>query len=235
MKRLMTLAIALFGLLIAPVAQGADNDGFPEPLDVMKAFGERLSNGDLEGVVSLFDYHKAFDQFNPALYLSKAGTFAPNASIEPISPGYKELHKIAAQAKASRELLGIIRKLLLPPDLYGDFANNKPQPMKGTTAEELQAEANQFLEYLNPANLKGLSLVRTDAMNTPAAARIKQAAADMYGAQDHQEFLAVFTWNENRHAIGMTLRKFDGKWYIHAIYSPAKNPQATGGSNAFQE
>ena len=113
---------------------------------------------------------------------------------------------------------------------YSFFIEDDLSQMAALTGD---AQLGEYIEKVNPANLKELKVLRVDLPypNTANSDDIKAAekqSAALYGADNQEQRIALLELDGTLYWAGFTLLQYGNDWKVLALYSPLANQPATG-------
>lgn len=230
------IAILLIGLLSmratnignsidAAVDINSEYRSSPEKL--MRAFSSYIAKGDVSSALSLFDTNQVSKRFNFPSYLSRVKQFTIT-SPEMLPAEYTEFvnfNEVVMRSRAAIRVRSLVYSLLLPDD-YSEILKGKAYRFSDNdNNDEVMNRAKHLANLLDPKKLKGfefiqMNLASPDAQDTDTWKKGIERRLQIYnGCQDIEEYLVLYRWNNNFYSGGLTLRKFDNKWYIGDLSS----------------
>jgi hypothetical protein len=225
---LALLAASLFGISPVVTAQGkTDSASFATPEEAIAFYVEAVAQSDITQVLQVCAVDEMSENFRFDLYTDRIRALTVYAPAPSDYPFYVELNR----AQFLSQILNQVKNLT-----YGLLATENGM-IEGRTVPIDAAGAAQFLEEVNPERLANLQLVEVGVPNPEMAQnentqRIWQAQAQIYGADELTERVALLLFDEEYYYVGFTLLRYGEDWQISGANSALANTSALGAPSA---
>lgn len=223
---ILILTLALVGLLSGSsiiAAQDVDSDvTFATPEEAITFYIQALAEGDIDKLMQVSAADEMSENFSFDLFIGRVQALFPNAAAPSTDyPLYLEMNR----AQFTWELLFQTRNLA-----YGLLVTD-PESLNQTVRMDAEGAA-AFRQEVDPAQLAPLEvaqigipepeLVQTERLQTNW-----DAQAQMFGADEFTERVALLEFEGNYYLAGFVLLRYGDNWKIRGLGS------ALGGVNAF--
>ena len=210
----ITVCIILFTFLSAAWAQEeAPVSSTPE--EAIGSFVAALCENDLQKalqVCAIEDYAAGYDFVGMVDYMK---TFMPLQQMAPSEYGlYAGINAISAMYALTNQIKMMIYSFFVP-----EVGDGKPMYVGGS-----MDDAKAFATTVDPAKLKNLKLVRTDPpmqtlLNSEKNVKAFQRWADIYGADEMTERIALYELDGKTYLGGFVLLRYGEEWRIKSLNS----------------
>lgn len=222
----LALMIGSCSWMTSPVAtpdQGT-NVAFKAPEDVITHYFEGLAQSDIHKILQACAINEMAEKFKFDLYTERIGGFETVLSLSPTDyPLYIETNK----AQLSSQVTNRVKMFtfgLLSPEIGAE----------GSGFSRLEAEqVTRFIQDVDPQRLAGLELKKIglpDKTLMSSAKYIENAAkiAEIYGADESTERVALFSFEQNYYYLGFSLLRYGDNWKIGSQISPTAGISTLG-------
>ena len=194
-------------------------------VELISQFIISLNDNDFANTIELFDYNiMKFDyqQFSTIMTV-----------LFPISTaqGYPNIdyyNEILRKSNSIREIQRFISGFLLP-ERYHNILEQRTYPWPTSSSETFKEEdIIEFLSYLDFTRLESLEIISIE-LSEPIlqfSQRYRnnvEIFSFVYGYSDLVEYLVHYSFEGNNYIGGITLGKYDDRWYIHNLSSSLGN------------
>ncbi len=182
---------------------------FPSPEDAIRFFVNALTENDYEKALQACAVDEYVEGFDFAGSVDRLKVLMPPQMMAPSEyEMYIEMNRISTMATLTSQIKMMIYSFFIP-ELRKDAA---PLYVEGAYAEE-------FIEKVDPSKLKNLKVLRIDPpvqdiLNSEKNITNFQKVAELYGAQEQTERVALYSLDGVTYAGGFGLMRYDDSWKI---------------------
>lgn len=222
----MALVVGLLAVLVAAVPAGShevDTPTLSTPEDAVREYLVGVATADLERVRGAMAADEMAAGFDFEGYIERLGVFLPFAAFSPTAdPLFVEMNR----AHMSMQVLGQLRMLIY--SLLTD-ASLEPQGV----AQVDRAWAASFVGQLDLERLAGLEIQvieppQSDAVTSERYLANAASQADVFGADELSERVAIVSLEGVSYRVGFTLLRYGQSWKVVQQTSPLSGISPTG-------
>lgn len=189
---------------------------FATPEDTIEYLTEQLRSENMEGALETFAIDEMMAGYSCEAYTERLAALVPTSTKPPVEYAvYRELVRTAFRYEAAMEIANLIYSLC---DLPESFLDHEMVALGDLyTAQEVVEMFNP--QKLPDLQLVGISYIRPETQDSELGQENCQKLCATYGADDRQEYLAVFQTEEEYYIGGVTLWQYGDEWKIEQLYS----------------
>lgn len=237
MKRIVTLLLT-FIMCIALLAGCTGKDSslsiseksFDTPAKAIEYFVAAIAENNASKALEACNINEYGENFDYAAYTERTGAILP-VSVTGAPSGYSMYAEINRYTQAS--YLGTQIKGFAY-SFFTDKGIIDATPLEGTD------QIDAFIESVDPAKLKNLTVVRIDTpypdtMNKEETKALFKEYAAMYGADEQTEVIVLYELDGKHYGGGFTLLRYGKDWKISRLNSVVANQASSGAVTATTE
>jgi hypothetical protein len=201
---------------------------FSTPEAAIKHFISSISANDLNGALAACAINESTQDYNVEAEIDRLQAISPPA-LSPAPTQYK-FYKAFNQTYFLSRITSQI--------LYFTYSFEDSDVVKTVVGGDTYTSANsndaaKFVKAVNPGNIKGLSIVRIDnpspeILNSAQNIKNFKIQADIYGADELTERVALYKLNGKYYYGGFQLLRYNKSWKIIDLTSSVAGTSASG-------
>lgn len=221
------LVLQNFSILpLLPFGRTAGSDtGYKEPEKVAEAFVQAIANKDFDKALSLFgNYHMA-ENYDISTYVDQMGVWNPGLTEYPTEEKFFEEAALENQKSASAKQ---ITHFCFSFQADEKYLNN--MPISVSSESEAKDLASDLKSACDMDEMETLELKRMEYAKPEVQKKaIKEDwRYKIYDADEIAEYAVLYEYNGDTYCGGMTLLRYDEKWYILNLRGDYSGISSTG-------
>ena len=225
------LSVSFWGIGSKIMSQDDINDvAFTTPEEAITFYIQAVVSGDVSEIMHVSAAEEMGENFQFDLYVNRLRALSPQAPAPSDYPFYAEINK----AQFSNQLLFQTRNFV-----YG-LLSTQQALLAGQTVLIDPEETLMFITEVDPERLDVLE-VTAIGIPSPEIAQsernieIWNTLAQIYGADEHTERVALLISEGDYYYVGFTLLRYGNDWKISNLASPLGNTNALGAPQQITE
>ena len=204
--------------------------GSDTPEEAVRGFFNSLKSDTLQNAFQYCAVNVYAERFSAEKMISRRNYYnLSNVTYDIPSEyeAYKPLLAFRRKIEYSKSLHSLVYSLLIPDteemDNYNVLSYGKDIVISDPDW------CQEFAEIVDPEQLKSLKILRIDENNIESQRQMEEHNAWAYlFADESVERTALLEVNGNLYMKGITLSKYDGKWYVSNLYAISADEPALG-------
>lgn len=207
----------------------ADDLYFSMPEDAITHLVNSLKSGETEQAMGACALHTFNYHYNYETFAARTGAITHASGNAPGEHAlYEDLNAQMRSGELSRQMLLFCYSFFVEGNL------NEPQKV------ETEREVRQFVETVNPAQLRELEIVRIDEpypdlLYEDVAQEMFEKQAEALGADEMTERIVLYRLNGKHYAGGFALLRYGNQWLVYRFNSIIANQNGYGGVQPTRE
>lgn len=222
------IAVVLIVLLIVFVmtltSNGVDTSS---PENLVGSFYEKLKDQDMEGALDCFASEEAAENFDYESYVSFYDEENQSTLLPSEDKNARLLNQRKLEGQAASQIESTLRVIGLGEE-SGQLSVQGVSPW-----QELGVEVEDYIEAVDSKNMDDLIVERVelaaqDTQNQDETQERLNQEAEVYGADERREYVALFTVGETSYIQGFTLDLYGEDWKIVSLTSELAGTSSYG-------
>ena len=208
-----------------------EGNGFPTSHEAAEAYLDAFFNVDIDKLISTCAVETFVENFDSLSQIQELGQFyfvAPAVLYEAMGAFDEGLAAQSRVGEITSKLLSSYRWLCLSDSLYKDYSSLLDMSVTALQGPDYYTEALEYFSMLErDFNAEKVRAVKEYMLMTPyeyagdaydsyrsdRVIRQLDSLVSIYGADDIEEFIAIFTLDGEEWAIAFETLCYNGKWY----------------------